>query len=166
MVLTTARTTVFRLRKQLSHPAQQFIDADRLREPAVEFHEVLGIEFGRDEHDFNVRELGAYPTAQSHAVYVTRHAYVRHHKPNIIAARQYGHRFVAVGRFDNCVSSLAQFLCQMQPDEDLILHNEYRTLCQALPLSYRRQFDCRSPSRVTLNSVRPNQFQGMVCGID
>jgi hypothetical protein len=66
---------------------------------------------------------------------------------------------MAVGRFDDCVSSVAQLLCQMQPNEDLILHNKYGTLCQALPLSCRRQFDCRSPSHVTLNSVGPNLFQ-------
>lgn len=143
----------------MPHVTDQFVDTDRFRETAVELHEILGIEFRRDEHDFDVRELGADPTAKSHAVDAARHSYIRQHKPNIIAVRQHEHRFTAVGCFDDRVSSGSQFLSQVQPNKDLILYNEDRTLCQPFALSCSCQFDCSSPARVTLNGVAPNQFQ-------
>lgn len=143
----------------MPHTTHQFVNADRLRESAVELHEILGIELCGDEYDFDLRELGADPTAKSHAVDSARHAYIREHQPNVIAARQHEHRFVAVGRFEDLISSGTQFLCQVQANKDLILYNEYRTLYEALTLSCRRQFDCRSPTRVTLNVAASNQFQ-------
>ena len=86
--------------------AQQFTDADRLREkppsqsPA---RKILGMELSRDQYDFDVGKLVI--VAKSHAVDAAWHADIRQHEANIIAACQYEHRFVAIGRFDNHVSS-------------------------------------------------------------
>lgn len=155
--LTTWGITLFRCWEQLSDTLDQLVETHRLCKAGVKIGLTSGANFCRNDSDFDRGEPAAGPCGKRKTIDRSRHMNVSQKQPDVVYARQQGNRLVPGCGFNNRVPRIPKFLRQMQPDENFVLDDQYRTLCQELALSCGRRFDFVSPiPHTTLNGPEPH----------